>query len=187
MKKIILIILVLSSINSKSQDLISQKHNEVRLDVVQLLALSKYSISYERFWESDFSAGLNVSLSDSNKLERDFKKGYTNNLSKIEINPFVRYALSKSKTNYYFAELFVSYNGGDFKEIIRTENNSTGYYTTKISSYSDIGAGCGLGYKMYIKEALAIEILVAMGYNLLNTDKSPDKISRVGINLGYRF
>ena len=99
----------------------------------------------------------------------------------------MRYALSKSKSRYYFAEIFGSYNGGDFKEIVRLTDNDIDYYTIKKSKYTDIGLGGSLGYKMYFKDSIALEFIVGFGSNLTNRDKSPDVISRVGLNLGYRF
>jgi hypothetical protein len=40
---------------------------------------------------------------------------------------------------------------------------------------------------MYFHESIALEFIVGFGSNLTNRDKSPDVISRVGLNLGYRF
>jgi hypothetical protein len=98
------------------------------------------------------------------------------------------FALSKSKSRYYFAEIFGSYNGGDYKEIIRIGDMAMpDYYTTQKSKYTDIGLGGSLGYKMYFHESIALEFIVGFGSNLTNRDKSPDVISRVGLNLGYRF
>ena len=74
------------------------KKNEFRIDVLSAVLSSKASISYERFLANDFSVGINVNYSDSKKLTEDFEDGYTNNLPKYEFNPYVRYALSKSKT-----------------------------------------------------------------------------------------
>jgi hypothetical protein len=188
MKKIIIALLLVSSLVSAQESIVSDRKNEFRVDILSAILSSKLSISYERFLANDFSIGLNVNYSDSNKLTKDFEEGYTSNLGKYEINPYVRYALSKGKTSYYFAEVFASYNGGDYKEIVRLiDNNENAYYTTKTSTYTDIAAGGSLGYKIYFKESIALELLVGFGYNFLNTDKSPDKISRVGINLGYRF
>ena len=75
-----------------------------------------------------------------------------------------------------------------FKEIVKlTDASGNDYYSTEISKYSDFGLGGGLGYKMYIKDAWAIEFLVGFGSNLTNREKSPDVISIVGLNVGYRF
>lgn len=164
------------------------KKNEFRVDVLSALVYTKASISYERFIGKDFSTGFNVNFSNSNKLNEDFDNGYRNNVPKFEFNPYIRYALSKSKSRYYFAEIFGSYNGGDYKEIIRVSGMAQpDYYTTRKSTYTDFGLGGSLGYKMYFKDSFALEFIVGFGSNLVNRDKSPDVISRVGLNLGYRF
>ena len=98
---------------------------------------------------------FNVNFSNSSKLNDDFDNGYRNNLPKFEFNPYLRYALSKSKSRYYFAEVFGSYNGGDFKEIIRlVDEDNNGYYTTQKSNYTDFGLGGSLGYKMYFHDSM---------------------------------
>lgn len=189
MKKVLLLLLLLSTATqAQEKSGIDSQKNEFRVDVLSALVWQKASLSYERFFGGVFSTGFNLNFSDSNKLNDDFERGYRNNVPKFEFNPYVRYQLSKGKTSFYFAEVFGSYNGGDYKEIVRlTDENINGYYTTKKSSYTDFGLGGGLGYKMYIKEAFAIEFLAGFGSNLTNRDKSPDVISRVGFNLGYRF
>lgn len=188
MKKIFSLVL-LFSLASQAQEntVLANKKNEFRVDVLSAIVYAKASLSYERFFANDFSTGFNVNFSNSNKLNEDFDNGYRNNLPKFEFNPYLRYALSKSKSRYYFAEVFGSYNGGDYKEIIRLTDNNIDYYTTKKSKYTDFALGGSLGYKMYFKDSIALEFIVGFGSNLINKDKSPDVISRVGLNLGYRF
>ncbi len=188
MKKIIVLFLFTSMFVTAQESSIETKKNEFRGDVFSAIAFGRISLSYERFFGKNFSVNLNTNFSNSAKIQNEFDGGSRNNLSKYEFNPSIRYALSKGKSSYYFAEIFASANGGDYKEIIRaTDENGNGYYTTQITKYTDFALGGGLGYKMYIKKAYAIEILVGFGKNLTNTIKSPDIISRVGINLGYRF
>lgn len=188
MKKLILILLLFTSLANAQENTPNPKKNEIRIDVLQAILSSKASVSYERFLNNDFSVGININFTSSSKVKEDFDKGYQNNMPKYEFNPYIRYALSKGKKSYYFAEIFGSYNGGEFKEILyKVDENLNGYYETKKSNYTDFGAGACLGYKMYFSDSFGMELLVGFGYNLINTDKSPDKISRVGINLGYRF
>ncbi|MGL2967432.1 hypothetical protein [Flavobacterium sp. XGLA_31] len=189
MKKLFSLILFFSlASQAQENSIIAGKKNEFRVDVLSAIVSAKASLSYERFLGNDFSAGFNVNFSNSQKLNDDFDNGYRNNVPKFEFNPYVRYALSKSKARYYFAEIFGSYNGGDSKEIIRLQDgNGVGYYTTLKSKYTDFALGGALGYKMYFKDCIALEFIVGFGSNLTNKDKSPDVISRVGINLGYRF
>jgi hypothetical protein len=189
MKKIFSLLLLFSLLSQAQENsIIAGKKNEFRVDVLSALVYTKASLSYERFFSGDFSTGFNVNFSNSSKLNDDFDNGYRNNVPKFEFNPYVRYALSKSKSRYYFAEVFASYNGGDFKEIIRVvDQNDIAYYTTQKTQYNDFALGGGLGYKMYFKDSIALEFLVGFGTNLTNKEKSPDVISRVGLNLGYRF
>ncbi|MGL2964413.1 DUF3575 domain-containing protein [Flavobacterium sp. RSB2_4_14] len=189
MKKLFCLLL-LASLATQAQEnsIISNKKTELRVDVLSAIVYTKLSVSYERFFDNDYSIGINVNYSDSDKLNEDFDNGYRNNVPKYEFNPYVRYALSKSKTRYYFAEIFGSYNGGDYKEIVRLiDENGDAYYATEKSQYTDFGLGGSLGYKMYFHDSFALEVLVGFGSNLFNREKSPDVISRVGINLGYRF
>jgi hypothetical protein len=189
MKKLFSLLLLCTLLSQAQQNtIIANKKNEFRVDLLSVIAFGKASLSYERFFDGDFSTGFNVNFSNSNKLNDDFDNGYRNNLPKFEFNPYVRYALSKSKSRYYFAEIFGSYNGGDYKEIVRlVDENNIGYYATQKSKYTDFALGGSLGYKMYFKDAIALEFIVGFGSNLTNKAKSPDVISRVGINLGYRF
>jgi hypothetical protein len=189
MKKLFSLFLLLTiASNAQESSIITNKKNEFRIDILSAIAYAKSSVSYERFLDSDYSAGINVNYSNSDKLNEDFDNGYRNNLPKFEINPYVRYALSKSESKYYFAEIFGSYNGGDYKEIVRmVDENGNAFYTTEKSQYTDFGLGGSLGYKMYFHDSFVLELLVGFGSNLFNREKSPDVISRVGINLGYRF
>lgn len=182
-------LLWLSSIyaQTNSNSGIAFKKNEFRVDVLQAIAYGKIGLSYERFFEGSFSVGVNANFSNSHKIEADFNNGFRNNIPRYEFNPYLRYALSKSKSRFYFAEIFGSANGGDFKEIVRESTNGVGFYSIKQSKYTDFALGGSLGYKMYFKEAFAVEFLVGFGSNLTNKQKSPDVVSRVGFNLGYRF
>jgi hypothetical protein len=191
MKKLYCLLLLLPLVinaQETTNTVLENKKNEFRVDVLSALIYTKASLSYERFFGKDFSTGFNVNFSNSNKLNEDFDNGYRNNVPKFEFNPYIRYALSKSKSRYYFAEFFGSYNGGDFKEIVRVSGMAQpDYFTTRKSKYTDFGLGGSLGYKMYLKDSFALEFLVGFGSNLTNREKSPDVISRVGLNLGYRF
>ena len=188
MKKLALFIFFISLGLNAQTSILADKKNEIRVDISSIIAIGKYGISYERFLKNDFSVGFNANISQSKKLQDDFDAGYRNNLPTYEINPYVRYALSKSKSRYYFVEAFASANGGDYKEAVRLlDENNDGYYTTKTTKYTDFALGGSVGYKMYFKESLALELLFGFGKNIFNDAKSPDYISRVGINLGYRF
>ncbi len=186
MKKFLLVLL-LSIQFMNAQDSTKVRKNEVRFDVLSLITSSKFSVSYERYLNKNYSLGITTGFANSKNINSDFEKSFRNNIPKYEVIPFVRYNLSKGISSFYFAEIFANANGGDFKEIVRVTENNIDYYTTKKSKYSDVAIGASLGYKMYFKQKIALEFVVGFGRNLINTDKSPDYIQRIGLNLGYRF
>lgn len=172
----------------ESSSVISSKKNEVKFDVLSALAFGKYHISYERFLNKDFSVGISGGIQDSQNQKDDFYDGFDRSLPKYEINPFVRYALSKSAKNFYFVEAFLSANGGKYREITRFDDESgNGYYAGKEEDYTDLAIGGAFGYKLYIQEKFGLELVIGAGKNLFNTDKSPEVIPHVGLNFGYRF
>lgn len=166
---------------------ITLKKNEIKIDVLTLIARSRFHVSYERFLNKDFSVGLSASLTKSNKKEEDFENGFNKTLPQYEANPFVRYSLSKSAVSYYFIEGFLSVNGGKYKELERLEEGGTAYWTAVENNYTDLAIGGALGYKLYIKEKFGVELFVGVGRNIINTDISPKYVQRVGANFGYRF
>ncbi len=188
MKKLVFIFLFIVAFSNAQESPLNSKKNEFRVDLLSIITYGKFGLSYERFLNKKFSTGVNVNFSNSQKTKDNFDQGFRNNLPLYEINPYLRYKMSDSAARYYFAEIFASSNGGDYKEITRlTDSNTTGYYTTEKSKYSDFALGGSLGYKMYFKDKIALEFIVGFGKNLINRAKSPDVITRVGINLGYRF
>jgi hypothetical protein len=187
MKKILFSVLLFSQFAFSQDSAISSKKNEVRVDVLSLIASGKINLTYERFLDKGFSVGITGSYSDSDKINEDYINGYRSTLPKMEVIPFVRYNLSKSPTNFYFAEVFVAANSGDSREIVRLTDNGNGYYAIEESEYFDVAVGAGIGYKIYFKDKFGVELLVGFGTNLIDKDKSPDVISRVGLSFGYRF
>ena len=162
--------------------------NEVKFDVFSLVAFGKVHVSYERFLSDDFSVGVSGNFNQTTSREEDFELGKNRTLEDYQIIPFVRYSLSKSQIRYYFVEVFVSANQGKYRELERlVDENNNGYYEAIQKDYSDFAIGGAIGHKFYIKEKLGIDIFVGMGKNLFSSDESPDYISRVGINVGYRF
>ncbi len=170
-----------------SKNPMAEQKNEVRADVLSLVAFGKATLAYERFLGDNLSVGLSGTFSFSNKIDEDFDSGYRNTLPKFEAVPYVRYRLSNSFSNYYFIEAFVSANGGDFREIVREESAGVGTYRIDKQEYFDLAIGGSLGYKVYFQQKWALEVLVGAGYNLIDPDKSPEVIARVGLSLGYRF
>jgi len=188
MKRIFLLLLLVSQLSvAQEQSAMLGRPNEFRIDALSLIAQGKWNLTYERFFNGDISAGVTGSYANSDKITEDYEAGFRNNQPKYEIVPFVRYNMSKSQTNFYFVEIFVAANGGSAREITRVETGANAHYEIAESDYFDVAIGGSRGYKIYFKEKYGVEFLVGFGPNLIDKDKSPDVISRVGLNFGYRF
>lgn len=192
MKKFpLLLLLLLGTLTVQAQETtkspILSRKNELRTDVVGL-AMSRVNLTYERFLSKNFSVGLSGIFSGNKKNKDDFDSGNVGSFTKTELIPFVRYNLSQGARSFYFAEVFLDANSGDYREILLlVDANNNNYYAISKSRYSDLGAGASVGYKYYIKDQFGIEFLVGGGVNMFNKDKSPDVISRVGLSVSYRF
>lgn len=189
MKKLFFIFLFLTAtVYAQDNSAFDLGKNEIKFDVASAIAVGKIHVSYERFISSDFSVGISGIINESNKLEKDFTNGKNRTLEDYQIIPFVRYSLSKSQIRYYFIEVFVSANSGKYQELERLlDENNIGYYSAVENNYSDFAIGGAVGHKFYIKERLGIDIFLGMGKNLFSDGESPDIVSRVGVNVGYRF
>ncbi|RZJ72782.1 hypothetical protein [Flavobacterium sp.] len=193
MKKLLIACLLVSGMafaqeaENENKAPVASKKNEFRVDVLSLIAYGKANISYERFGQGKWSYGLTGSFTVGDKFEKDFDEGFRSTLPKYEVIPYIRYKMSNSDAHYYFIEGFISANGGDFREIERVVDGTNAYYKISKEGYFSVAPGASIGYKVYFADRVALEFLVGAGFNILDSDKSPDVISRIGLNLGYRF
>lgn len=165
---------------------IFSKKNEVKIDVLNLIGNGRLGISYERFLNKEFSIGVTgLAFNKSSKTD-DFLTDDTRTMIEYQVIPYVRYAMSKSATNLYYFEAFTNFNGGQYKELTTFNNGSADYVVVTKSEYNDVALGASIGYKLYFKESFVVDLTVGIGKNLFNSD-SPSTVSRLGLNLGYRF
>jgi hypothetical protein len=162
------------------------KKNEVKIDVLNLIANGRLGLSYERFLNNDFSIGITgLAFNKASKTD-DFLTDDTRTMIEYQVIPYVRYAMSKSATNLYYLEAFTNFNGGQYKELTTLNNGTADYIVVTKSDYNDVALGASMGYKLYFKESFVADLTVGIGKNLFNSD-SPSTVARIGINLGYRF
>lgn len=197
MKKISLILLAFISLSSYAQSNentsadtivspILSKKNEIKVDVLNLAAFGKLGISYEYFIDKDFSVGITGMFFNKKSKTDDFLTYDTRTLIDYQLIEYVRYALSKSATNLYYIEGFVNVNGGEYKELTTRNNGTADYVLVTRNNYNDVAIGGAVGYKLYFKEGFVLDLTVGIGKNLFQ-ENSPSTVTRLGINLGYRF
>lgn len=165
MKKIFLAFALLFSTISYAQQ-------EVRVDLIDALALKTLEVSYE-YYISDVSAVGVSGLFNFEGEASDFR--YNEDQM---ITPYFRhYFTTEAKWNF-FGEGWFGLNFG------KKEINNGGNLTTK--DYTDGALGVSIGTKYTTEGGLVIDVHGGLGRNLFGSD-SPTIVPRVGVGIGYRF
>jgi hypothetical protein len=154
---------------------VSNRQNEIRLDVFDAAFFSALDVSYERVDDSaiGYGASLFVNLRDSDD-------GY---YEKFAFTPFFRFYFF-NKEDYgakgLFLEVFTKIaSGEDYDNIFDGSDEEVDYF--------DAAIGVGIGQKWVNKRGFSLEISLGGGRNIGLDDNSPDFTFRGGISLGYRF
>lgn len=161
--------------------------NELRLDVVSLLAQGQLNLSYETFSDSPWSYGITAAVLVNSAKEDDFLEENHQHLAKWHAGPFVRYRLSEGRKTFYFVEASALYNSGDYRYIAEQTANGITTYRSSTDSYNDLALGGAVGVKVLFTESWGAEVAAGTGWNLLQGSESPDLVTRVGVRLVYRF
>lgn len=187
MKNNFLIFIVAFSIpfiglSQDADEITSEKRNEVKLDVFNLIAFEYIDVSYEHLINEEASFGVNLQFSlDS---DDDYSDGY---LRDFALTPYYRQYFSKKYAAGFFVEGFAMLNSG---------KNDNYYYDYDINGipispmpdekFTDFALGVSLGGKFITKRGFLVEIYAGVGRNLLGSSYD-EIIARTGISLGYRF
>lgn len=191
MKKKLLLLLLLpvyliqaQNHSVKKDTLILRNKNEIRLDIGKLLFSSRLKVSYERFLNKDFSYGISGMYFRENYSDNIF---YNSNFKKkFEIEPFVRYSISKNIQRFFYVESFSSISNGNYKEIKRLSDGEYAFYDRTESNFTNVAVGAAIGYKFYVKEHFCMDFNFGLSTFVYNK-KETESLPKFGINLGYRF
>ncbi|MDO5970589.1 DUF3575 domain-containing protein [Flavivirga aquimarina] len=182
MKKTFLMIIFLFSlftVKAQSQnDTISnpfEKKNDVKLNLY-FTTLGLFEATYERNINRKSSMGITGLYVFSKKNDED-----TNFL----ISPFYRRYFGKKYASGFFVEGFGTFGSTDGKQLTDMNGNIT---LNEGPDVLDLSLGLSFGCKWITKSRIIFEVLVGMGGNLFNADKTDhDVINRRAISVGYRF
>ena len=213
MKNIILLILLFSiSVNSQKvqqvevlkndnqiSDLFEELgQNELKLDLIDILSLPAFDITYERIKDpySSFGVSLFLNVGDNDSASRNWT-------DKFSLTPFYRFYFFNKK-DYggagFFAEVFTKFSSG--KHDIDYYNFSPGvggYWETVEENFFDIAPGAAIGQKWVNKKGWTFQISGGVGRFLLNNDENnqelgrevdslrPEFLLRGGFSIGKRF
>ena len=162
MKKVLIIIILFVSVMTQAQ-------REIKIDLLDALALKTVEVSYEHYLSTKSSIGLSALFNFDNSTS-DFKY----NEDRM-ITPYFRHYFTENRSWNYFGEVFLGIN---FGEDLVTINN-----VTTEESYTDGALGVAVGSKYISKGGFVVDIYAGAGRNLFS-DNSPAVVPRVGLNLG---
>ena len=143
---------------------------EVKVDVVDALALKTLEVSYEYYLSDRSSVGISA-LFNFEKQSADFRYN-----EDTMITPYFRHYFTANRNWNYFGELFLGINSGE-KEI-----GNTNVY----ENYTDGALGIAIGTKYISDGGFVVDVHAGLGRNMF-TEESYSIVPRVGLNIGYRF
>ena len=163
--------------------------NELKLDLIDILSLPAFDITYERIKDpySSYGVSLFLNAGDNNSASRNWT-------DKLSLTPFYRFYFF-NKRDFggagFFAEVFTKFSSGKHDvEYFNPDQNSSGisYWETVEENFFDIAPGAAIGQKWINKKGWTFEISGGVGRFLLNKDEiRPELLLRGGFSIGKRF
>ena len=176
--------------------------NELKLDLIDILSVPAFDITYERIKDpySSFGASLYLNAGDNDSASRNWT-------DKLSLTPFYRFYFFNKK-DYggagFFAEIFTKFSFGkhdvEYYNFNPDPNNpGIDYWETIEENFFDIAPGAAIGQKWINKKGWTFEITAGVGRFLLNKDEinsstgqevssgRPEALLRGGFSIGRRF
>ena len=173
--------------------------NELKLDLIDILSLPAFDITYERIKDpySSFGVSMFVNAGDNDSASRNWT-------DKFSLTPFYRFYFF-NKRDYggagFFAEIFTKFSSGkhDVEYYNFGDNSGSDYIRTEEENFFDIAPGAAIGQKWVNKKGWTFEITGGVGRFLLNKDENdsstgqeifsnrPEAVIRGGFSIGKRF
>lgn len=154
---------------------LSYAQQELKVDLLDALALKTLEVSYEKYLSNQSSVGVAV-LVNFEKESSDFSYNEERMLT-----PFFRHYFSQYGQWEMFGEVFFALNTGK-KEMDAVIGSTVKYY----KSYTDGALGISVGGKYISQAGFVLDIYAGLGRNLFS-EYAPSVVPRIGINIGYRF
>jgi hypothetical protein len=159
---------------------IQERKSEVKLGVVQLLAITRINLEYERILDSYSSFGGNIVFDTEKEEDLNFR-----------FNGFYRMYFSSSEEygqKGFFIQGLVNYSNGSDYEYSTTFDQFGNYITEgKKTNYNAINAGFGLGKKWINKKGFVLQGVISFGRKLTGSENAPEYVIPAALSLGYRF
>lgn len=182
MKKALLIFILLVSIsNIQAQDdttEISNKQNELKINMTNLIGFKWLDIGYERILNEESSVGVGTLIS----LDKDIDG--LDDYRTFSITPYYRHFFSKKYARGFFIEGFAMLHSGEDEFYEYNELTFEGSYNDE--TYTDLAIGISTGAKFVTKRGFIAEIYLGIGRDLLG-NSDIEIVGRGGIAIGFQF
>ncbi len=163
--------------------------NELKLDLIDILSLPAFDITYERIKDpySSYGVSLFLNAGDNNSASKNWT-------DKLSLTPFYRFYFF-NKRDFggagFFAEVFTKFSFGKHDvEYFNPDQNSSGisYWETVEENFFDIAPGAAIGQKWINKKGWTFQISGGVGRFLLKKGEiRPELLLRGGFSIGKRF
>ena len=174
--------------------------NELKLDLIDILSVPAFDITYERIKDpySSFGASLYLNAGDNDSASRNWT-------DKLSLTPFYRFYFFNKK-DYggagFFAEIFTKFSSGrhDVEYYNFSDNSGSDYIRIEEENFFDIAPGASIGQKWINKKGWTFEYMIGLGRYLFAGNENddvpdggsvshyrPEATFKGGISIGKRF
>ncbi len=191
MKKLLIILFFLLPLITIAQlDDDYARHNELKANVFNLIALKAADFSYEHLINSQSSVGVSIFYNLKDNKISDFEEIFDFYYrEKLAITPYYRYNFLDSYSKAFFVEGFGMYNEQEYfydvDDDIYQENENL--YSDETSN--NFAVGVSVGVKFMSSGGFVFEIYGGIGRNIYatNDDIATEMVRRIGASIGFRF
>lgn len=176
----LLLALPLSHIIAQDLTDVIEGRDEIKMNILNLIAFKYLDASYERVIdeESSFGVAALINLGNDDDIFEYQRK--------FSITPYYRRYFSKGYAKGFFVEGFgmINQSSDEFFNDFNEFGEPNGFTA---ETYTDFAFGVSLGGKFISKRGFVAEVYGGIGRNLLNSNNAVEVVGRGGISLGFRF
>jgi hypothetical protein len=167
--------------------------NEIKLDLIDLIAYPAFDITYEKIKNPYTSFGASLFINFSSEQNSDW-------VDKFSLTPFYRFYFFNKK-DYggagFFAEVFSKFSSGRTEYNIYYEDQPSGFsrWESETTNQFDIALGASIGQKWVNKMGWTFEVNFGVGRFITNNQNEDyngyysrsEATVKGGLSIGKRF
>ncbi len=193
MKNLIPVLFLLISLNSFSQEPVTEKEtlyrrdtakNELSIGALNLVVFGALDLAYERILTPNSSWAIEAFILALDRDNEDLGDAYSKDFSLT--GKYKYFFGDRSTWGFYVNGLAMISSGDDDNDYYVYDEFGTELYRNDPENYTDFALGFGLGGKFVAKQGFVFDLSAGIGRNLFSSN-SPTIVGQLNANLGYRF